>query len=232
MGAADPLGVGETLTDGDAVGAGETLTDADAVGAGTELTVGAGAELTVGEADEDMADDAVAVALVAGAADIDGAAAGDVLGVDVTGPEVVGEVTGPDTACPECAPGVWCTEAVTAMPPAADAASSPTTMEAIVSGRASRRRRRSCRPRWPGADGETGDSLADVTVLDGSWRSGSSRSVREAGSDIQRSVGGTAGAPAPNIRSRAVGRWPGSLSRQRWISPRTSAGTRSRFTWR
>ena len=224
MGAADPLGTGETLTDGDPLGAGESLTDGDPLGAGDELTVG--------EADGDTTGDAVAVALAAGAADMDGAAAGDVLGADVAGAEVVGAVTGPDTACPGCAPCVCCTEAATAMPPATDAASSPTTMEAIVSGRASRRRRCSRRPRWPGTGGETGDSLADVTVLDGSWRSGSSRSVREAGSGIQRSVGGTAAAPAANIRSRAVGRWPGSLVRQRWISPRTSAGTRSRFTWR
>jgi hypothetical protein len=224
VGAADPLGTGETLTDGDSLGTGETLTDGDSLGAGDELTVG--------EADGDTTGDAVAVALAAAAADMDGAAAGDVLGADVAGAEAVGEVAGPDTAGPECVLGICRTEAATAMPPAADAASSPTTMEAIVSGRASRRRRRSGRPRWPGAGGETGDSLADVTVLDRSWRSGSSRSVREAGSAIQRSVGGTAAAPAANIRSRAVGRWPGSLARQRWISPRTSAATRSRFTWR
>jgi hypothetical protein len=207
VGAADPLGAGETLTNGDPLGAGETLTDGDAVGAGDELAVG--------EADGDITGDAVAVALAAGAADMDGAVAGDVPGADVAGAEVAGEVTGPDTACPECTPGVWCTEAARAMPPAVDAASSPMTMEAIVSGRASRRRRRSRRPRCPGAGGETGDSLADVTVLDASWRSGSSRNVREAGSGIQRSVGGTAAAPTANIRSRAVGRWPGSLVRQR-----------------
>jgi hypothetical protein len=39
----------------------------------------------------------------------------------------------------------------------------------------------------------------------------------------------TAGAPAPSTRSRAVGRRAGSLARQRWISPRTSTGTRSRL---
>ena len=99
-----------------------------------------------------MAADAAAVGIAladaVACADMDGvgAAVGDVLGADVAGAEVSGaEVTGPDAARPEWAPGVWCTEAARAIPPAADAASSPATIEAMVSGRASRRRWR--RPR-------------------------------------------------------------------------------------
>jgi hypothetical protein len=129
VGATDPPGAGETLPDGDALGAGD------------ELAVG----VSVGEADGEMAAEGVAVGValadaVAGA-DMDGAAfaAGDVLGADVAGAEVAGEMAGLDAACPECIPGAWCAEAARAMPPAADAATSPTTIEAIVSGRASRR---------------------------------------------------------------------------------------------
>ena len=169
--------------------------------------------------------------VAAGVAGVDAATAavGDVAGDGLLG-AAVGEVTGPDTACPERMPGVWCAEAARAMPPAADAASSPTTIEAIVSGRASRRRRRTwCRPGRPAAGWETGDGLADVTVLDASPVSGSSMNVRVTGSG---GVAVIAPALAANSRSRAVGRWRGSLARQRWISPRTSAGTRSRFTSR
>jgi len=73
---------------------------------------------------------------------MDGAAVavGEVLGTDDAGAEVAGEVAGLDIAGPACAPDVWWVEAARAMPPAADAASSPTIIEAIVSGRASRRR--------------------------------------------------------------------------------------------
>jgi hypothetical protein len=123
----------------------------------------AGDELTVGVADGDVTavGAAVGVALADGVAgtDMDGATVGEVLGVDLAGAELAGEVTGAGAACPECAPGDWCAEAARAMPPAADAASSPMTSDAIVSGRASRRRRReACRPGPPGAGGETGDS--------------------------------------------------------------------------
>jgi hypothetical protein len=106
--------------------------------------------LVVGDADGDITADGVAVEVAVGAdvagadvggADVGGATAvvGEVLGADILG-AAVGEVTCPDTACPECIPGVWCAEAARAMPPAADAASSPTSIAAIVSGRASRRR--------------------------------------------------------------------------------------------
>ena len=167
MGATDPPGVGETLA------------DSDALGAGDELAVGVPVVDTVGEADGDMAADGlkvgVALADAVAVADMAGVAfaAGDILGTDVAGAEVVGL----DAACPECAPGVWCAEAARAIPPAADAASSPTTIEAIVSGRASRRWRL-CLPGRDGADREAGDSRADVTVRDGPWSSGSSRNVR------------------------------------------------------
>ena len=158
MGATDPPGVGETLADGDVLGAGDELAVAVPVGD------------AVGEADGDMAAgglevgaapaDAVALAGMDGVA----FAVGDMLGADVAGP---GEVAGLDAACPECVPGVWCAEAARAIPPAADAASSPTTIEAIVSGRASRRWRL-CLPGRDGAGPEAGDSRADVTVRDSS----------------------------------------------------------------
>jgi len=132
VGATDPPGVGETLADGDALGAGE------------EPVVGVPVGDTVGEADGDMAADGLEVGVAADAvavADMDGVAfaAGDMLGADVAGAEAAGEVVGLDAACPECVPGVWCAAAARAIPPAADAASSPTIIEAIVSGRASRR---------------------------------------------------------------------------------------------
>ena len=99
--------------------------------------------LAVGDADGDVTAEGVAVGVAAGD-DVAGVVVGgvtaavrEVLGVDVLG--AAGEVTCPDTACPECAPGVGCTEAARATPPAADAASSPTSIAAIVSGRASRR---------------------------------------------------------------------------------------------
>ena len=209
MGATDPLGAGEVPTG----------TDAVAVGAGDELAVGeAGGDETADGVAAGVALPGAIAGAVAGAdvvgAGVDGVAAA--VGADVLG-AAVGEVTCPDTACPECMPGVWCAEAARAMPPAADAASSPTTIEAIVSGRASRRRwrRPSCRPGRPGrpeAGRETGDGLADVTVLDGSPVSGSSMNVRVTGSG---SVAGTAPVLAANSRSRAVGRWLGSLARQR-----------------
>jgi hypothetical protein len=110
--------------------------------------VGAVDELTVGEADGEVTavGAAVGVALADGVAgtNTDGATAavGEVLGADLADSELAGVVTGPGAACPECTPGDWCTEAARAMPPAADAASSPMTNDAIVSGRASRRRRR------------------------------------------------------------------------------------------
>jgi hypothetical protein len=199
VGAADPTGAA------DALGVGEAPADGGPVGAGDELTVG--------EADGDVTavGAAVGVALADGVAgtDMDGAAVavGAALGVDLAGAELAGEVTGPGAACPECAPGDWCPEAARAMPPAADAASSPMTIDAIVSGRASRRRRRAaCRPGPPAASGETGDNLADVTVPDGSCMSGSSRNVRVTASGTHRSVGGTALADTANSRSRAGGR--------------------------
>jgi hypothetical protein len=104
--------------------------------------------LAVEDAIGDITADGVAVGVAVGVAagdDVAGvvaggatAAVGEVLGVDVLG--VVDEVTCLDTDWPECAPGVGCTEAAKATPPAADAASSPTSIAAIVSGRASRRR--------------------------------------------------------------------------------------------
>jgi hypothetical protein len=111
-----------------------------------EEPVGAGDELAVGAADGDVTAVGVAVGVaLAGAvagSDVAGAAVavGEVLGADDAGAEVAGAVAGLYIACPAWAPGVWCVEAARAMPPAADAASSPTTIEAIVSGRASRRR--------------------------------------------------------------------------------------------
>lgn len=228
----DAAAVGAT----EPVGAGEALADADGAGAGDELAVGA----AVGEAGGDVVVDGVAagVVLADAGADVgaapepDAATVGEVLAADF------GEMAGadgrvPDIACPECTPAAWCGEAASATAPAAEAVSNPTTIQAIVNGRASRRRlRRSwCRPGRPASGGETGEILADVTVLDESFISGSPVNVRVTGSGRQRSVGGTALAPAAKPRSRAVGRWPGSLARQRSISPRTSAGTRSRFTW-
>jgi hypothetical protein len=102
----------------------------------------------VGVAAGDDVAGAVAVAVGATAGDdVAGVAAGAVgatavvgavLGVDVL--EVMDEVMCPDTDCPECASVVGCMEAARATPPAADAASSPTSIAAIVSGLASRRR--------------------------------------------------------------------------------------------
>ena len=158
MGATDPPGVGETLA------------DEDALGTDDELAAGVPVGDAVGEADGDMPagglEVGVAPADAVSVAGMDGVAfaAGDILGADVAGP---GEVAGLDAACPECVPGVWCAEAARAIPPAADAASSPTTIEAIVSGRASRRWRL-CLPGRDGAGPEAGDSRADVTVRDGS----------------------------------------------------------------
>ena len=129
----------------DAPGAGGRLADGDVLGAGDELVVGVPVGDAVGEAGGDMGADGAAVgAALAGAvagADMDEVAftAGDMLGADVAGAEVAGEVVGPDAACPECMAGAWCAEAARAIPPAADAASSPTIIAAIVSGRASRR---------------------------------------------------------------------------------------------
>jgi len=158
VGATDPPGVGETLADGDALGTGD------------ELAAGVPVGDAVGEADGDMPagglEVGVAPADAVSVAGMDGVAfaAGDMLGADVAG---AGEVAGLDAACPECVPGVWCAEAARAIPPAADAASSPTTIEAIVSGRASRRWRL-CLPGRDGAGPEAGDSRADVTVRDSS----------------------------------------------------------------
>ena len=108
----------------------------------------------------------VAVAEAVGAADtdVDGVAitVGEVPGADVTGAEVMGEVT-------ECPPTVWDVQPATAIPPAADAAKMPTTTDAMANGR---RRRRPCcrRPCWrsarSGAVYETDDSRADVRVMD------------------------------------------------------------------
>jgi hypothetical protein len=196
-----------------AVAVGVPVAVGDAVGVPVVIAVGVAVADAVGVADA-VAD-----------ADIDGAtvAVGEVLGAEVVGPELIGELT-------ECTPTVWDVQPATAIPPAADAARMPTTTDAIANGR--RCRRPWCRPGRPGAGCETGDSRADVTVLDPPWAAGSSVNVRVSGVGTQRSVGGIASARAANIRSRAVGRCPGSLARQRSISPRTSAGTRSRFTWR
>jgi hypothetical protein len=126
----------------DALGAGEAVAAA-AAGADDELAVGDGAGDVVAD-----------VGGVAGAAGVGGAVvmARDVLGA--AGAGLAGELAWPtpawpetawpETACPEtvcrgCEAGGWCTEAARAMPPAADAASRPTTIETIVSGRASRR---------------------------------------------------------------------------------------------
>jgi hypothetical protein len=180
-GAADPLGAADPTGAADPLGAGEAPVDGAPVGAGDELTVGeADGDVTVVEA-------AAGVVLADGVAgtDMDGAAVavGAVFGVDLAGAELAGEVTDAGAACPECAPGDWRTEAARAMPPAADAASSPMTIDAIVSGRASRRPR-----------------------LAASCMSGSSRNVRVTASGTQRSVGGTALADTANSRSRAGGR--------------------------
>jgi hypothetical protein len=156
VGANDPLGAGEALADG------------DAAGAGGEVVVRAGDEVAV----EGVAA-GVAVADAVADADADGfvTAVGDVVGASTAGAEVAGEFTRPDAACAECGPVVWCAEAARAIPPAADAAMRPTTIDPMASGRVSRRLRRPlCLPgsAGAGAAGATsGASLADVTVLVG-----------------------------------------------------------------
>ena len=131
---------GDTVAD--PPGVGETLADSDALGAGDELTTGVPLGDTVGDMTADGVAVGVALADAGAEAGTAGAAfaAGAVLGADVAGAEVAaGEVTRPEDAWPKCVPGIWCAEAARARPPAADAASRPTTSEAIVSGRASRR---------------------------------------------------------------------------------------------
>lgn len=200
------VGVAVAVAVAVAVGVPVAVAVGDAVGVPVVIAVGAAVADAVGVPD----------------ADVDGAtiAVGEVLGADVVGAEVIGELT-------ECTPTVCDVQPATAIPPAADAARMPTTTDAMANGCRRPCSRPCCRP---GAGWETGDSRADVTVLDPSWPTGSSVKLQVTGAGTQRSVGGIA--PAANIRSRAAGRCPGSLARQRSISPRTSAGTRSRFTWR
>lgn len=166
-------------------------------------------------ADAGMVADGVAAGAVVGTADADG----DVLiETGVRGVLVAVEGIRAGVACPEWATGDSCAEAPRAMPPAADAARNTV----ITAARASRRRR--CRSRsswgwgwgWPAAGAVNTDSRAAVTVIDAS---AAGRSM---------TVGGTGSGwttPIPARISRAVGRWPGSLARQRSTSPRTSAGT-------
>ena len=102
---------------------------------------------------------AVGVADAVAGADMDGAAVavGDMLGADVVGATVAGEVS-----CPEFAPVIWGVQAVTVMPPAA----SMPTSHAVASGRASRRLHWPvCLPGFTRACLEAGARLADVTVL-------------------------------------------------------------------
>lgn len=144
------------------VGAGDAADDGEVAGVGDELAVGAG---------DEVAAEGVVVGVAVGEADADGTvtAVGGVVGVSTAGADVAGEFTRPDAACPECAPVVWCAEAARATPPTADAAMSPTTIDPMTSGRASRRSRRPrCLPGSAGAGAAgitSGASLADVTVL-------------------------------------------------------------------
>ena len=134
---------------GDAAAAGGV-----ALGAGDAGAVGV--ELGAADTGGDMLADGVAAGAELGgavaAAEVLGAvvaAVWDMLGAaDVCGAEVAGDDVRPDAACPECMPGGWWEEAVKTMPPAAEAARSPTTIDAMASGRPSPRRRRrpSCRP--------------------------------------------------------------------------------------
>jgi hypothetical protein len=152
------------------------------VGAGAEVAVGAGAEVAVG-AGAEVAAEEVVVGVAVADADADGAvtAVGDVVGVSTAGAEAAGELTRPDAACPERAPVVWWADAARAMPPAADAAIRPATIDAMASGRVSRRSRRPlCLPGSAGAGAagaRSGASLADVTVLVGLLISGRSTTV-------------------------------------------------------
>jgi hypothetical protein len=170
----DAAGAGAT----DPLGAGEALAEGDAAGVGDEVVVGAGDEVAV---------EGVVVGVAVADADADGVvtAVGDVVGVSTAGAEVAGELTCPDAACPECAPVAWCADAARAIPPAADAAMRPTTMDAMASGRVSRRSRRPrCLPGSAGGGAATrgwpprsGASRAEVTVLVGLLVSGRSTTV-------------------------------------------------------
>lgn len=132
-----------------------------------------GDELAAGPGDEVAVEGVVVVGVAVADADADAdgtvTAVGDVVGVSAAGADVAGELTRPDAACPECAPVVWCAEEARATPPAADAAMSPTTIDPMTSGRASRRSRRPlCLPGSAGAGAAgitSGASRADVTVL-------------------------------------------------------------------
>jgi hypothetical protein len=124
------------------------------VGVAVAVTVVVGVGVAVGVVVGVGVADAVAGSGVDGIA----VGVGDVLGADVFGARVAGEVT-----CPEFAPVAWGVQPATAMPPAA----SRPTSDAMASGLASRRRsdRPLCVPAWTGAGSEVGASLADVTVL-------------------------------------------------------------------
>ena len=135
MGVADPFGAGAVLpADGETVGApdepvvGATVGDVDAEAVPVVVVVGVGVPVGVALGDVAGADEA-------------GAAVGDVLGADVAGAEVAGELSDPLTACSIRRPRGWCAEVARAMPPAVDAASSPTTVTVMASGRIRRRRR-------------------------------------------------------------------------------------------
>ena len=187
-----------------AVGVAVAVAVAVAVGIPVGDAVGVPVVIAVGVA----VADAVGVADAVADADVDGAAiaVGEVLGADVVGAEVIGELT-------ECTPTVWDVQPATAIPPAADAARMPTTTDAMANGRR-RCRRPCCRPGRPGAGWETGDSRADVTVLDPSWPAGSS--VKRAGDRRGHpALGGRDRARPPRTsdhgrQAAARGPWPGS----------------------
>jgi hypothetical protein len=138
--------------------AGVTIAVGVAVAVAVTIAVGVAVAVGVGVADA-VADP-----------DVDGLAVGvaDVLGADVVGARVAGEVT-----CPEFAPVVWGVQPVTVMPPAA----SRPTSDAMASGQASRRRL------------EAGAGPADVTVLVLLPMSGHSTSVEVTGPDSRPAPG-------------------------------------------
>jgi hypothetical protein len=159
----------------------------------------------------------------------------DVLGVAVTGKDVFGgaegagdEVAG-DTVCVAWTPEGWPEPLVSAMPVKAHPASSPTDIDTTATGRHARRRGR--RPGWPGPAGLA--TSIRVAAAPGRTSSGSAvvceawMNVRVTGSGSQAVVGRAA--PAPASSCVAVGRWAGSLARQRSISGRIPAGRLSRF---
>jgi hypothetical protein len=148
------VGVGVVIAVGVEVGVGVVIAVGVEVGV-VVVAVGVGVAVTGAVA----VGVAVGVADAVAGADMDGAtvAVGDVLGADVFGATVAGEVT-----CPVFAPVIWGVHAVTVMTPAAN----KPTSHAVASGRASRRSDWPLRLRDRISAGLKADtSLADVTVL-------------------------------------------------------------------